>query len=798
MKSFYTTLIALLLCMGTGYSLSGQNLVADFTYQPLQPCVGQPIVFSDSSLGGPVGFWGNYDFGDGNFGYPGSTGSNPPNGNGVTHTYSSPGTYTVTYCIYSQTFLGLDTSCAAKTIIVAAGPCLQTADVISGRVYFDTNTNGTYEAATDYPLQYKWVQIGNYQVMTDGQGWYQIVLYSGTQTVSLIDPAPYTVSSPASGSYTFTLSGNGTLYTGDFALTNSSTIQDLEVSISRWRFRPGFITYVGVRVKNNGTIPMSGTATLYYDSQLQYQGNLDGGTHDVGNYKVTFPFTGLHASQSKTFYTQVLVPASMPLGTRLLHLAQVDPVVGDVTPNDNYAVVTDRVTGGYDPNDKAVSPGLNAEGFIAPDQQLRYRIRFQNTGNDTAFNIYLLDTLDSNLNLQTIEVVGASHPYTLSIDDSRAMRWQFDNILLPDSGTNEELSHGFVEFLVDPVASLADLTEIRNFADIYFDFNAPIRTNTVLNTIWDKDSAIFDLPTPYVVGLDGTLDFETLYPIVDVYTENVGIGENTQNIQYYIQLDNYSRQLVGSSSSTLFAGEFASLNLTNFSIRNYYPGIPLSAAFINGTHTLRFFAQETGKTNSLDSATFVVTVSNPLPVELLNFWGYADHPAIQLTWETASEQNAEAFIVQKYEEAFLGYVDVGRVAAAGFANTPQRYFLTDSRPLAGINRYRLVLIDVNGNMNVLSDGVEVNFQLDATDFQLIQVYPNPFEETATMRLFFPVSGEMELEVFDLVGRRVYHSQKEIQAGVADIRINLTEQKSGTYLYRLQGNGQVISGKLIKQ
>lgn len=797
MKSFYTTLIALLLCMGAGYSVSGQNLWAGFTYQPLQPCVGQPIIFIDSSQGGLTGFWGNYDFGDGTFGYPGSTGGTPRNGNGVTHTYSSPGTYTVTYCLYTQSPLGLDTSCVAKTITVMAGPCSQTSDEISGRVYFDTHANGSYEVGTDHPLQYEWVQIGNYHVMTDAQGWYQILLYGGTQQVSLIDPAPYILSSPASGSYTFTLSGNGSTYTADFALTQSIIIQDLEVSIYNWRFRPGRLAYVWVKVKNNGTIPMAGTASLFYDSQLLYDSNTSGGSHDSGNNKVTFSFTGLHASQSKMFYTKLLVPASLPLGTPLLHLAQVNPVAGDSTPQNNYALSTDVVRGGYDPNDKAVSPGIGSEGYIAPDQMLRYRVRFQNTGTDTAFDIYVLDTLDTNLDINSIEMVSSSHAYTLSIDDQRAMRWQFDNILLPDSGINEPLSHGYIEFLVKPMGSLADDVEIRNFADIYFDFNAPVRTNTVLSTIWDKDSAVFDLPTPYVQGLENTLDFETIYQQVKVYTKNTGIGENAQDIQFYLQLDNYTRQLIGSSTRSLFAGEFEQVVLTNFCIRNYYTGIPLTTAFRNSVHTLRFFAQEIGKTNSLDSATFLVTVANPLPASLLNFTGYVDQSNIQLTWMTGVEQNTEAFIIQKYQPTSSTYTDIGRVAAAGNANTSRTYQLADDKPLAGINSYRLIQVDLNGNTHVLSNGVEVNFQLNETDFQMVQLYPNPFEEKTQMRLFFPISGEMEVDVFDLMGRRVFNTRKNVQAGVSQVVVDLRDHKSGTYLYQVRCNGQVMSGRMVK-
>jgi hypothetical protein len=64
------------------------------------------------------------------------------------------------------------------------------------------------------------------------------------------------------------------------------------------------------------------------------------------------------------------------------------------------------------------------------------------------------------------------------------LKWTFDNILLPDSNTNEEKSHGFVRYSVRAKADLALGTRLENFADIYFDYNDPVRTNTTVNTLW--------------------------------------------------------------------------------------------------------------------------------------------------------------------------------------------------------------------------------------------------------------------------------------------------------------------------
>ena len=67
-----------------------------------------------------------------------------------------------------------------------------------------------------------------------------------------------------------------------------------------------------------------------------------------------------------------------------------------------------------------------------------------------------------------------------------AVEWTFINILLPDSNTNEPLSHGFVRFKVKQKSGNTIGALIENRAFIYFDYNAPVITNTAFNTVWKE------------------------------------------------------------------------------------------------------------------------------------------------------------------------------------------------------------------------------------------------------------------------------------------------------------------------
>ena len=147
----------------------------------------------------------------------------------------------------------------------------------------------------------------------------------------------------------------------------------------------------------------------------------------------------------------------------------------------------DIVRAAYDPNDKQGFPlGWQNANYIERGQELDYMIRFQNTGNDTAFLVVIRDTIDkATLDITSIRPGASSHTYTWEVTGPGVLKFTFENILLPDSTTNLAASQGFVQFRIAQQPNLAAGTTINNSVGIYFDFNAPIITNTTLHTIAD-------------------------------------------------------------------------------------------------------------------------------------------------------------------------------------------------------------------------------------------------------------------------------------------------------------------------
>jgi len=145
----------------------------------------------------------------------------------------------------------------------------------------------------------------------------------------------------------------------------------------------------------------------------------------------------------------------------------------------------------YDPNDKSAQPeGYDLPHYIDLNVPIDYKVRFQNTGTDTAFNVVILDTLSTYLDIPSLQMGASSHLYNWNIIDGNVLEVRFPDIMLVDSNANEPLSHGFFRYRIDQLPNNPIDSVIENQAAIYFDYNPPIFTNTTFHTIGIPDSFI--------------------------------------------------------------------------------------------------------------------------------------------------------------------------------------------------------------------------------------------------------------------------------------------------------------------
>ena len=284
----------------------------------------------------------------------------------------------------------------------------------------------------------------------------------------------------------------------------SGVKHDLAASITPLSIpRPGFDVSYAITVVNRGTaVANTPVIQLVKDPRLTVVSAvpaISASNQDIISWNVASlsPLDSIHIRLNM----RIAAPPATAIGDTLVSELSVQYDTGDETPLDNVIVLSELVAGSYDPNDKTeFHAGLFPVNLLSTDK-LKYLIRFQNTGNDTAFNIVIRDTLNNAIDVSGFQMVAASHPYRYTIKNGNQIEWTFENILLVDSNRNEKASHGFVGFLVSPKSSLVVGDVITNKASIYFDYNLPVVTNTTSTQIVDLPAV---LPKPVITGLKTT------------------------------------------------------------------------------------------------------------------------------------------------------------------------------------------------------------------------------------------------------------------------------------------------------
>jgi uncharacterized repeat protein (TIGR01451 family) len=403
------------------------------------------------------------------------------------HVYTTSGIFSVQY-IATAPDGNADTVTTISEVIVG-----NSCGNINGILYNDANSNCVYNAGIDSLIRGAAI-ILKYNGSPVGYCWSDL---NGVYSFSAPTNFSYTVelqannygllpSCPSSGIIAVNPQVNPV---NDFGLI-CSTQQDFVANGWGWGFTPGFNSgVVQVNVGNASCMPAGGTLTLTLDPMTTYISSIVTPT-SVNGQVITWNFPPLSNQYYywfwSYFWSTVTVGTSVnaQIGDTLCFQAVVTPLSGDLNPANNTTNFCQTVRSSWDPNSKEVNPlGIGNTGRVAPNTNFKYTLNFQNMGNDTAHNVAILDTLDADLDVSTLQLVGSSHVMHIEYQGNNVVKFIFPNIMLPDSGVNEPASHGWVTYGISAKPGLQNGTQINNTGYIYFDFNPAVVTNTTLNTI---------------------------------------------------------------------------------------------------------------------------------------------------------------------------------------------------------------------------------------------------------------------------------------------------------------------------
>lgn len=166
-------------------------------------------------------------------------------------------------------------------------------------------------------------------------------------------------------------------------------------------------------------------------------------------------------------------------------------------------------------------------------------------------------------------------------------------------------------------------------------------------------------------------------------------------------------------------------------------------------------------------------------VKLVSLIASTEDGAVTLKWRTAEENNNAYFIVERSTSKDNGFKEIGRVAA----KTGSEYSYTDNSVFGG-EKYYYRLVDVSTAGETVTHpviSVLANGKPRPTTFMISQNYPNPFSGTTMIEYAVPVSGRVDLAVYDVTGKLV--------------RTLVNDNQNVNY-YRVAWDGRDNAGKLV--
>nr|MBK9653887.1 hypothetical protein [Bacteroidota bacterium] len=357
---------------------------------------------------------------------------------------------------------------------------------ITGKLFADINQNNIQDSGE--------ANISGAKITEANTVRYTFSQWDGFYSIGVFDTGSFVVSPTQISYYTPNPTNHTATFAAmqqidslnDFAYQPTTVANDLYISIHPLSpFRSGFAATYNIHYKNIGTTFLSPNTDFYNHGKVDFiSSNVL--PDNIYADSVIWNLPSLAPFGEGDITVTVYVHQGLQIGTLINSSAKIFPFVNDYDIANNSASWEVTTIGSFDPNEIIVNKDSVSIFDLKPvPPYLEYVIYFQNTGNDTAFNVKVENIIPYRLNLATFEYVSSSVPVNMSINkESRLATFEFPNIQLPDSNVDEQGSHGYIRYRIKPQKTLNVGDTIFNRASIYFDFNTPVVTNYATTEIY--------------------------------------------------------------------------------------------------------------------------------------------------------------------------------------------------------------------------------------------------------------------------------------------------------------------------
>ena len=326
-----------------------------------------------------------------------------------------------------------------------------------------------------------------------------------------------------------------TVQPGNLAVNcgGTNSCADLWTTVTPWiGYYQNSTAYIKLNWGNYGPSAVgSYTLTFTYPAGVSPNlSSIQNPNYTISGNTITWNINNSAASFSSYDVISFSVPGGLINGAQHFFSSTITPTgaVSDCGTYNNNGSLLQILGNSYDPNDKNASTDYMNEnypvGYLDPfaDDILNYTIRFQNTGTAPAQNIYIIDTLSTQLDWSSFTLLEATHPIQVVNLGNGIMRFEFNQIWLPDSTTNEPESHGHFTYRIAEQPNNPIMSTIENTAYIFFDWNDPIITNTTfhqnmyLDHIDELKGTLAVFPNPAQSQISFEINEPTLIELKDI------------------------------------------------------------------------------------------------------------------------------------------------------------------------------------------------------------------------------------------------------------------------------------------
>ena len=421
---------------------------------------------------------------------------------------------------------------------------------LNGNIKLDIDNNGCSSSDPIFPNTKISIVNGidSGYAIADTAGNFAMDLDSGSYVITPKFNNNYFVCSPISRAVNFpedTISQQ-------FCITPNGTHHDVSVTlIPILDARPGFsdATYLIV-LTNKGNQLENATISFNYNESVQdYISAVPSPFSELAG-QISFSISNLQLFETREILVTMRTNAptdvpSVNVGDVLVLSASVN-INADENLDDNTQQIKQTVLGSIDPNDKTCLEGNIATPDIIGDF-VNYLIRFENTGTANAENVVVTDFIDlAKFDISSLELTSTSHSCKTLNSNGNKVQFVFDNINLPYTDPNK---YGYVAFKIKTKPNLVIGDSLKNSADIYFDYNLPIKTNTAATRIdniilstknaTNKEGSLSVYPNPssgnFIINFEAKGIFPLNVKIIDlkgstVFEKNVNHAEKSNII----------------------------------------------------------------------------------------------------------------------------------------------------------------------------------------------------------------------------------------------------------------------------